>query len=436
MDARIEKITRESERLIRKQKMSELLSEDHDKKVKRSGVLVDEFVENLGLDTVYVSTSGGKDSACVSRLCKENYPEIKHIMFDTGLEYQATKDLAKKQGAIIIPPKTGWKVFCEEKGYPVGSKQVSKRIHDAYVSPLGAVLTMFSKVYHLSDKWLHFLDPELVDFPISQKCCDEFKKRPAKKVKLNPIMGTRIQESNQRKNAWKKSGCNSYSLDYKHGISRPISLWTDVNVDRYIDEKGIELSEIYTQYEQKRTGCVNCPYGAQMDGSRFDLLKKLEPTRYNYFINRTHLGYILALSGVEIVSDDTYMAKMKKAQERVKKWHIEAKGNDKYFTFKVKWLTDNYADEDIMRALNHIRKNLMYDYEQIKKKIEEAPSKLKKVKCLENDEVYEDVESAAKALDLTTSLVADQLCGIRKSVKKGSKTYHFRRINEQRRIKK
>lgn len=148
------------------------------------------------------------------------------------------------------------------------------------------------------------------------------------------------------------------------------------------------------------------------------------------------LRYILALSGVEIVSDDTYMAKMKKAQERVKKWHIEAKGNDKYFTFKVKWLTDNYADEDIMRALNHIRKNLMYDYEQIKKKIEEAPSKLKKVKCLENDEVYEDVESAAKALDLTTSLVADQLCGIRKSVKKGSKTYHFRRINEQRRIKK
>lgn len=372
MDARIEKITRESERLIRKQKMSELLSEDYDKKVKRSGVLVDEFVENLGLDTVYVSTSGGKDSACVSHLCKEKYPEIKHIMFDTGLEYQATKDLAKKQGAIIIPPKTGWKAFCEVKGYPVASKQVSKRIHDACVSPLGAVITMFSKSYHLSDKWLHFLDPEFVDFPISHRCCDEFKKRPAKRLKLNPILGTRIQESSQRKNAWKKSGCNSYSLNYKHGISRPISLWSDENVDQYIDEKNIELSEIYTQYEQKRTGCVNCPYGAQMDGSRFDLLKKLEPARYNYFINRTHLGYILALPGVEIIADEEYMQKMKIIQSSVKKWHKKAKGDDRYLSWKVDWLKERYTPEQIMRAVDHIRPNLHYNYDDIKRKVEET----------------------------------------------------------------
>lgn len=184
MNKELEVLTRESERNIRNIKISEMLSESHEKKIKRSSALVDEFVDNLGIDTVYVSTSGGKDSACVSRLCKEKYPEIKHIMFDTGLEYQATKDLALSQGAEIIPPKTSWKKFCEEKGYPVGSKQVSKRIHDAYVSPIGCAITMFSKVYHLSDKWLHFLDLGFVDFEISHKCCDEFKKKPAKKIKV------------------------------------------------------------------------------------------------------------------------------------------------------------------------------------------------------------------------------------------------------------
>ena len=366
----VEKLTRESETLIRKQKMGELLAEPHEKKLKRSSALVDEFVDALGLETVYVSTSGGKDSACVSHLCKANYPMIKHVMFDTGLEYQATKDLAKKQGAKIIPPKIGWKEFCEKEGYPVGSKQVSKRIHDAYVSPLGAVLTMFSRVYHLSDKWLHFLDPTFVDFPISHKCCNEFKKKPAKQLNMNPIIGTRIDESAQRKNAWKKSGCNSYSLDGKHGTSRPISLWKDENVDKYVKDEEIELSEIYTQYEQKRTGCVCCPYGAQMDGSRFDLLKKLEPKRYDYFMHQTKLGLILALSGVKIISDAEYQLCMESAQKDVATWHSKAKGNDKYLTWKVNWLKGHYSKEEVLKAVDHIKEHLLYGYKEILERID------------------------------------------------------------------
>lgn len=365
IDLELERITRESETVIRKQKMGELLAEPHEKKVKRSIAIVDEFVDTLGLDTVYVSTSGGKDSACVSHLCKANYPNIKHVMFDTGLEYQATKDLAKKQGAEIIPPKIGWKDFCKKEGYPVGSKQVSKRIHDAYVSPLGCVLTMFSKVYHLSHKWLHFLDDEMIDFKISYKCCREYKKKPAKRLKLNPIIGTRIDESAQRKSAWKKSGCNSYSLDGKHGTSRPISLWKDENVNKYVEDEEIELSEIYTQYEQKRTGCVNCPYGAQMDGSRFDLLKKLEPKRYEYFMKQTKLGKILALSGVKIQSDADYQIYMESTQKDVAKWHVNAKGNDNYLSFKVKWMLNHYEKDEIVKAIEHIQSHLLYPIDEI-----------------------------------------------------------------------
>ena len=58
-----------------------------------------------------------------------------------------------------------------------------------------------------------------------------------------------------------------------------------------------------------------------MDGSRFDLLNKLEPKVYDYFINRTKLGYILMISDVDIKSDNDYMDKKHKMDKKNKKWH-------------------------------------------------------------------------------------------------------------------
>lgn len=337
----------------------------------RSSGLVNEFVNTLGLDNVYVSTSGGKDSACVSKLCKQQYPQIKHIMFNTRLEYQATINLAKKQGAKIIPSTTSWIEFCEKEGYPVGSKQVSKRIHDVRSGAISCAITLFSKNYGLSDEWLHFLSREFVDFPISQKCCNEFKKRPSHKTGLNPILGTRVQESSMRTSAWKKSGCNNYSLDYKRGVSHPISLWTDTDVEQYVNDEQVELSEIYTQYQQKRTGCVNCPYGAHCnDDSRFDLLKRIEPARYDYFMS-TKLRKILALSDVDILSDLEYMLYKNLVQEDVKHWHKEAKGIDKYLAWKVRYALSIYTAVELLDGVKHIEMYpLKYPIEKILDEIE------------------------------------------------------------------
>lgn len=366
MDKILESITRSSEAEIRKKMLPQLLSETHNKKVSRSSGLVNEFVNTLGLDNVYVSTSGGKDSACVSKLCKQQYPQIKHIMFNTRLEYQATINLAKKQGAKIIPSTTSWIEFCEKEGYPVGSKQVSKRIHDVRSGAISCAITLFSKNYGLSDKWLHFLSREFVDFPISQKCCNEFKKRPSHKTGLNPILGTRVQESSMRTSAWKKSGCNNYSLDYKRGVSHPISLWTDTDVEQYVNDEQVELSEIYTQYQQKRTGCVNCPYGAHCnDDSRFDLLKRIEPARYDYFMS-TKLRKILALSDVDILSDLEYMLYKNLVQEDVKHWHKEAKGIDKYLAWKVRYALSIYTAVELLDGVKHIEMYpLKYPIEKI-----------------------------------------------------------------------
>lgn len=371
MDKILESITRSSEAEIRKKMLPQLLSETHNKKVSRSSGLVNEFVNTLGLDNVYVSTSGGKDSACVSKLCKQQYPQIKHIMFNTRLEYQATINLAKKQGAKIIPSTTSWIEFCEKEGYPVGSKQVSKRIHDVRSGAISCAITLFSKNYGLSDKWLHFLSREFVDFPISQKCCNEFKKRPSHKTGLNPILGTRVQESSMRTSAWKKSGCNNYSLDYKRGVSHPISLWTDTDVEQYVNDEQVELSEIYTQYQQKRTGCLNCPYGAHCnDDSRFDLLKRIEPARYDYFMS-TKLRKILALSDVDILSDLEYMLYKNLVQEDVKHWHKEAKGIDKYLAWKVRYALSIYTAVELLDGVKHIEMYpLKYPIEKILDEIE------------------------------------------------------------------
>lgn len=371
MDRLVEIETRKSEQRLRAAKIGELIHEPHEKKITRSKATVIEFEKILGKENVYVSTSGGKDSACLSCLCKGIDPSIKHIMFNTGLEYSQTIELARSQGAQIIPPKTNWKTFCNEKGFPAVSKHVSKRIHDAKISPIGCALTMFSKPYHLADKWLHFLD---MDIPISHKCCDEFKKKPSHQLKLNPIIGTRIAESAERKNAWKKTGCNSYNLDYTKGVSRPISLWNDGDVERYIEDNDIKLSEIYTQYEAKRTGCVCCPYGAHLEeNSRFDLLHEIEPKRYEFFM-RTPLRKILLASGVAIESDPEYMADLEKAQEKISQWHEKAKGDDSYFSWKVRWSVDHFGKDAIIGAIWHIYKDgrgiLIKDPKEIIKAIE------------------------------------------------------------------
>lgn len=370
MDLTLEQITRKSEEQIRKTHYKEMLLKPYEEKVNHSKALVHEFVNILGLDNVYVSTSGGKDSACLSRLCKNIYPDVKHIMFNTGLEYQVTIDLAKQQGAEIIPPKVSWVKFCEEQGYPVGGKGISRRIHDANNTLLGCAISLFSKNYGLPNIWLHFLNPNFVDFPISNKCCDEFKKKPShllNKVNLNPIIGTRISESRERSSAWKKSGCNSYSLDYKHGVSKPISLWCDDDVEQYIQDENVGLSMLYTQYEQKRTGCVNCPYGAhivkqgEVDESRFEVLKKLEPKRYEYFMH-TKLRRILAMSNVPIPSDTEYTKYKDRWQEVIEKWRKRNKGNDNYLTFKCRYALQYFSKDEMKKAVIHISRNeLKYD---------------------------------------------------------------------------
>ena len=353
----IEQITKESEAVIRERMMQQWLSLPLEKKEKRSRATVKEFTDILGRDNCYISISGGKDSRVLKDVVEAACGEMNLIMFNTGLEYLETIRYVKSLGATVIPPTISWEASCEAKGYPVVSKNTSEKINRIGATPISTAIALFNSTYGIASKWLHFTSDEFVDFPISGNCCEDFKKAPSRRMKLNPIVGTRIEESSDRRSAWKRSGCNSYTADGKHGKSRPLSIWKAVDIDRFIEREGIELSKIYTQYEQKRTGCKICPYGAQMDGSRFDLLKELEPASYNHFIYNTKLGYILMLSNVEIVSDQKYMQEKEKVQQRVQMWRKKNKGSDNYLQYKVKLCMKYFTKDQMIAAIKHLRDN-------------------------------------------------------------------------------
>lgn len=351
----IEQITRDSEAAIRGRMLKELMSLPLDKKETRTKATIKEFTDILGTDNCFVSISGGKDSRVLKDVVEAACGKMKMIMFNTGLEYLETIRYVKSLGAIVIPPTISWVESCEAKGYPVVSKNISEKIKRIGSTPISTAIAMFNSTYGIASKWLHFTSDEFVDFPISGNCCEDFKKAPSRRINMNPIIGTRIEESSDRRSAWKRSGCNSYSADGKHGKSRPLSIWKSVDIDQFIKREKIELSRIYTQYEQKRTGCKICPYGAQMDGSRFDLLNELEPASYKHFIYDTKLGYILMLMNVNIISDQKYMIEKEEVQKRVKQWHKRNKGTDKYLKYKIKLCLKYFAKDQMVKAIEHLR---------------------------------------------------------------------------------
>lgn len=375
----LELLTRKSEQEIRKQKYDVMVAEPYQVKLERAKNNIRAFVDTLGIENVNVSTSGGKDSAVLVDIAKKLYPNIKLLMFNTGLEYNCTIELAKKQGAEIIPPKYSWKTIGEEIGYPVVSKEISQRIQNGKQTPAGIIRAFFCGMFQVPNKWLHFFDEQIVDFKISDQCCNYFKKKPSKQTKLNPMIATRTEESKLRQKAWQRTGCNAFAVDYTNGKSAPLSLWKSEDIERYIAENNVQLSDLYTKYGAKRTGCMMCPYGAQFEGHRFDMLKKVEPKRYELFMN-TKLKEILALQGVEIESDIEYTCYKNSVQMGIEQWHIDNSKN-KYLDWKCKWALEHYTLEQLMQGLEYYKNQIKedklwkYPYEEIVNKLYEIERK-------------------------------------------------------------
>ena len=87
---------------------------------------ISEWVDAFGEDGVYVSYSGGKDSTVLLDIVRKDYPDVKAVFVDTGLEYPEIRSFVKGfENVDWIKPKMTFKQVIEKYGYPFISKEVS-----------------------------------------------------------------------------------------------------------------------------------------------------------------------------------------------------------------------------------------------------------------------------------------------------------------------
>ena len=258
---------------------------------------------------VYVSFSGGKDSTVLLDLVRRIYPDVPAVFIDTGLEYPELREFIKTIPNVTwLKPKMNFRKVIEKYGYPVISKEVSKRVHWgkryleegkvgywAYQSLTQPVFTKDGKRSpYDKHKYGYLLD---APFKVSDNCCKIMKKDTAHKyvnqTGRKPIIATMACESQQRRMAWLKNGCNAF--DATSPASTPMSFWTEQDVLRYLKEYNIPYASVYGEIVEdssgrlhttkcNRTGCVFCGFGCHLEKepNRFQRLKQTHPKLWNY----------------------------------------------------------------------------------------------------------------------------------------------------------
>lgn len=292
-------------------------------------IIVDSFVKANSVinsplyETVLCSISGGSDSDVMLDLIHrvDRHKKVKYVWFNTGLEYQATKDhldYLEQKYNITIERERAIKpipLTCKEEGQPFLSKHVSEMISrlqshgfkwedksfdellEEYPKCKSALKwwtnskiikanghSMFNINYNKYLKEFLILNPPT--FKISSKCCNYAKKDVGKQLnkKYNAdltIIGVRRAEGGLRASRYK----NCYSInDNNVDNYRPIYWYLDKNKAEYEKKFNIEHSECYTKYGFKRTGCCCCPYGRKLE-EELEITRIYEPKLYKAVCN-------------------------------------------------------------------------------------------------------------------------------------------------------
>lgn len=270
-----------------------------------SFIKADSVLNRKGYKNIQVSISGGADSDIMLDLCQKVgiMERMTYVWFDTGLEYEATKehlfDLERKYQIAIRRLKAVKPIplCCHTYGQPFLSKYISEQMarlqrHNFMWEDLP--YETLRECYHGCDtalKWWcnlydkpgftrpsqfsigrnkglkEFIVENPPHFPISSKCCHYAKKMTSQQfAKQNgtdlSVTGVRKSEGGIRATAY--DGCFS-AKDYT-GIAtyRPLFWYPNDAKKQYEDVFQIEHSRCYTAYGMKRTGCVGCPYNPKI----------------------------------------------------------------------------------------------------------------------------------------------------------------------------
>ena len=262
-------------------------------------------------ERIVVSISGGSDSDIVldmiervRRLCPVEGYEIHYVFFDTGLEYQATKDhleyLEKRYGIEIHRerPEMPIPAAVKKYGWPFLSKDISEKIETLLLHEFDFAGNVKGDCKWALSWWNNarqgqrynidnypYLKDFLMKYPpeekIAAKCCHYAKKKLAEECYVKyraqlSVIGVRKSEGGVRSTAYK----NCYTQrDDKIDQFRPVFWLTDQDKRDYEDYFGIVHSRCYTEYGLKRTGCVGCPFGRNVL-DELAIIKKYEPKLY------------------------------------------------------------------------------------------------------------------------------------------------------------
>lgn len=270
-----------------------------EQKIDHSLGTIEAFVNRMGgVDKVYVSFSGGKDSTVLFHLARRLYPDILGVFCNTGNEYPDIIRFVRQMQAdganiqVIRPKLTPRKVW-EKYGFPLVGKDMARYIHDIKSNPnsKSSQLRLSKDTrFGISDKWRYLANEQ---YDVHNICCHKLKEEPmhrfSKETGRVPIIGVMASESKRREVDYvKNGGCNYF--DGKSPKSQPLSIWTEEDIWAYIDRFNLTIAEIYHKGAQ-RTGCMGCGFGAQFaDDTRFHVLHRNYPKCYDMVMNYTNNG--------------------------------------------------------------------------------------------------------------------------------------------------
>lgn len=295
-------------------------------KVAKTKLRIREWVNEFGVEGVYVAFSGGKDSTVLLHIVRELYPHVEAVFVNTGLEYPEIQRFVKSfDNVTILRPKMRFDEVIKNFGYPIISKDVAQAVFDSRTqATLNGVDVRETKLYNRGFnpeseyakkypsfcrvKYDHLFD---MPFKVSHRCCDVMKKKPTKEYEKltgkTPMLATMASESRLRQTKWLKFGCNAF--EQNRPTSQPMSFWTEQDILQYIKQNNLPIASVYGDIvytenaEQQRmfddaterlkttgcdrTGCIFCGFGCHLDNktpTRFQWLKETHPRQYEYCI--------------------------------------------------------------------------------------------------------------------------------------------------------
>lgn len=246
---------------------------------------------------ILVSLSGGSDSDIMLDMiekCKTEHNEIFYVFFDTGLEFDATKRhlnyLEERYGITIerSRPKIPVPASVKKMGQPFFSKIVADNMyrlqsHDFKWEdePFDDLIKRYPNCKTALQWWCNekgkdskfnikkvsWLKPFIIQnpptFKISNYCCIHAKKNLSKEWKKThqidlQCVGVRKAEGGARATI---KTCFTEKEGHTDEF-RPVFWLINDDKDIYRYFYKLELSECYTKYGLRRTGCTGCPFAS------------------------------------------------------------------------------------------------------------------------------------------------------------------------------